>query len=579
MKTNPAHATSLVAATLITALSTSMAHSDDKSPATFWGTETLEAQQLTQQLAVKQGTMGRASHAMIAACHNRSVDIGLAVLKHGGNAVDAFVAVTFADYVQTPGASSMGGPMGAILYNAKGKQTISINAPLKTVHSVTGQWTPGETALGKQVLVPGAVAGLEAMHKRYGHLKWRDLVLPAAHLARDGFTVEPMYAAIVNAYSATIKRSTYGQQTFFHADGTPIKSGEVLHLPQMAITLEAIAAHGSSYMYKGAWSKQAVDAIHAAGGEMDLADFNQYQPEWSAPLHLNYRGQDIYSIAGHDSGGIRLLLALKTLQHTDIKTLGHYSESLDGLETMVRIKRAVDAEPVLYSQTFYDDPHAMQNLLDSNRDAALWDDVNSKTDRMVSSPKGSHSYSVVVVDAAGNAVAGTHTIESLPFGSGIFVQGVPLNNTATLHPFVNGSAYTTPPGNYIIEPLSASLAFKGDQLLLANSTFSASLWPADFELVSSALDFDWSPERIALTPRFGSNALDLTKMTADMSTTVIDKRFNAAVIEQMQQRGIKLSQAGYIDTGMLVMIKRDPATGEMTGFTPEQLADGKAAGY
>jgi hypothetical protein len=115
--------------------------------------------------------------------------------------------------------------------------------------------------------------------------------------------------------------------------------------------------------------------------------------------------------------------------------------------------------------------------------------------------------------------------------------------------------------------------------VLASSTFSAALWPGDLQLVVSALDFDWTPERIALTPRFGGYTLDLAKMTADTSTMTLDKRFTAATVTALQQRGRQVSQAGYIDTGMLVMVKRDPATGELSGFTPEQLPDGKAAGY
>jgi gamma-glutamyltranspeptidase/glutathione hydrolase len=565
---------------LLSALSGSWANSEElKSPTVFWGTETLEAQQIEKQCASKKGTMGEAQHAMIAACHKRSVEIGLGVLKDGGNAVDAFIATTFADYVQTPGASSIGGPLGVLVYLASDQKVESLVAPLKTVQNPTGQWRTDETALGKQVLVPGAVAGLEALHKKYGKLPWRDLVLPAAQLAREGFQVDFLYTSIVSNYASTLKRSPYGRATYFHDEGTPILAGETLKLPVMAETLEAIAEKGSDFLQRGTWAEETVQVVTAAGGEMSLKDLSDYRPEWCEPLHITYRGQDIYGLNGHDSGGARLLLALKVLGHTDIKAIGHFSESLDGLETMIRISRAVNSEAPLATQSFYDDSQASQALLDSARSTTLWQDVLSKADRTAKPPEGSHSYSVVVVDAEGNTVAGTHTIESLPFGSGLFVGGIALNNTGILHPYIEGQAYCTTPGSYIIEPLSATLAFKDGQLILACSTFSAALWPADFELVTSALDFGWSPERIALTPRFGSYALDLTKMTADRSSTSLDKRYSRSIVDQMQKSGLMLSQAGYTDTGMLVMIKRDLATGAMTGFTPEQLIDGKASGY
>ncbi len=549
------------------------------APGTFWGNETAEAQALTAQYAAKTGTEGHAQHAMIAGCHDRSVAIGLDILRRGGSAADAFIAVTFADYVQTPGASSLGGPMGALVFDRKTGQLDSLTAPLKTVKDPNGQYAAGDPALGKQVLVPGAVAGLEALHTRYGKLPWRDLVMPAVALARDGFTVDYMYAGILSAYAGTVKRSDYGRATYFHADGSPLVHGDVLKLPALADTLQGIADHGAAWMSDGKWAGDAVAAVRAEGGAMTAADLRDYRPEWAEPLHIRYRDSDVYALNGHNSGGERLLLALETLGHTDIRKLGHYSESLDGLETMIRVSRSVNLVAPLASQAFYDDPANGQKLLDGPQANDLWRDVAAKVDRTPLPPEGSHSYAVVVIDDQGNAVAGTHTIESLPFGSGIFADGVPLNNTAILHPSLPGQPYTTPPNSYIIEPLSASMVFRDRQLVLADSTFSASLWPADFELTVSAVDFGWNPERIALTPRFGGYAIDLVKLTADLSTTALDKRFSAHVVDAMAARGLTLSQKGYIDTGMLVQVSRDPATGALSGFTPEQLPDGEAAGY
>lgn len=546
---------------------------------TFWGTETAEAQQLSQQYAGKVGTQGQAAQAMVAACHDRSVAIGLDILRKGGSAADAFIAITFADYVQTPGASSPAGPLGVLIYDAGTHKLDSLTAPLKTVQDAAAQYHVGDTAVGRQVLVPGAVAGLEALHGKYGRLPWRDLVMPAVGLARDGFTVDYMYAAILSGFQATVKHSGYGRATYFHSDGTPLTHGDTLKLPALADTLQDVADQGADYMYKGAWAHDFVAAVKEEGGGASLDDLSVYRPEWTTPLRTIYRGHDIYALNGHNSGGERLLLALETLGHADVQKLGHYAQSADGLETMIRISRAVNTVTPLAAQTFYDDPAAGQALLDGPQSDGLWQDVTARIDRTPLPPEGSHSYSVVVADSDGNVVSGTHTIESLPFGTGIFVGGVPLNNTATLHPAIDGQAYTTPPGSYIIEPLSASMAFRDGQFELAASTFSASLWPADFELTVSRLDFGWSPEQIALTPRFGGYGLDLIKMTADLSVTQIDKRFSAATVAEMKARGLALTQAGYIDTGMLVMIVRDPATGVLTGFTPEQLLEGRAAGY
>ncbi|HQR89061.1 MAG: hypothetical protein B7Y78_00500 [Caulobacter sp. 35-67-4] len=547
---------------------------------TFWGTETAEAAALQSLYATKQGTMGVASRAMVAACHDRSVEIGLDILRRGGSATDAFIAVTFADYVQTPGASSLAGPMGALIHDPRTGEVHSLAAPLKTVSSLGGQWTTGETAVGKQVLVPGAVAGLEAMHRRFGRLPWADLVRPAAEMAREGFPVTPLMSGISIAYKATLSASDYGRQTYLRPDGSPHPVGAILKLPALADTLDAIAAKGAAHVQTGAWAQAVVAMVKEKGGEMTAADLADYRPEWSAPLRIAYRGRVIHGLGGHNSGGARLLLALETLEQADIKALGHPSESLDGLEAMVRISRAVSAEPPLNTHAFFEDPKAPAALLAGSRPAQIWGEVAARIQRPPLPAPGSHSYAVAVVDEQGGAVTGTHTIESLPFGTnGLFVGGVPLNNTGIQHPYSADSAYATPPGRYLIEPLSAVLAFEGDRLVLAGGTFSASLWPADFQMVSSLLDFDWTPERVALTPRFGGYGIDLTKLTADISVNVIDKRVRAEVVEAMKQRGVALSQAGYVDTGMLVMIKRDLRSGALTGFTPEALPEGRAAGY
>ncbi|MFI5077432.1 MAG: gamma-glutamyltransferase, partial [Vicinamibacteria bacterium] len=213
---------------------------------TYWGSETAEARQLEQQYAAKRGTMGRAAHAMIAACHNRSVDIGLAILQRGGNAVDAFIAVTFADYVQAPGASSLGGPLGALVHDAKSGRVDHLSASLKTASDPAAQWTAGATARGMQVLIPGAAAGLELMHRKRGRLPWSELVAPAERLAREGFPVDYLYAAILGTYRTTLAQSEYGRATFQHADGTALRPGETLKLPALAATLAAIGKHGAA---------------------------------------------------------------------------------------------------------------------------------------------------------------------------------------------------------------------------------------------------------------------------------------------------------------------------------------------
>ncbi len=533
----------------------------------FWNNENDPTGRM-RTIESKRGTMGVASKAMVAACHDLSADAGVAMLRSGGNAVDAFITTAFVDWVVNPGASSPAGPLNAMVFEQRNGVVANLFAGGKHVKSAHGVWKPGDTAPGKLVMVPGAVPGLQILHRRYGRKPWRTLLEPAIARAREGFPVVRLYAVLVARASAILQASEYGRSTFF-PNGRAVSVGDTLKLPEVARTLERVAEEGAEYMQTGEWAREAVGAVNAAGGSMTLADLAEYRPYWATPLHGTYRAYDVYAPGTQDAGGARLLMALGALDRFDIRRIGHWSRSASSLELMTRL--FIDIENV----SWLDDYRTMS---DAARVARLVPRTAAALASRVAAPTipqaaEHHSYHICVVDESGMTVTGTHTIESLPWGNiGIFVGGIPLNGAAFLTPDV-------PAGGYEIAPFTSAIVLRNGEFVAEEGAFSSALFPADYQTLSNVLDFGMTPEEALLTPRFGYYSLDLEKMSVDTSTIMLDPRYPPALVQSAERSGLKFTQAGYVDTGMVVMIVRDPATGRLMGFTPEILPEGKAVGY
>ncbi len=520
----------------------------------------------------KIGTMGIARHAMIAACHNLSAHIGFGVLRSGGSAADAFVATTFNDWVINPGASSFAGPLGAMVYDPKRGEVASLFGGMKNVASPKGRWSPSDTAIGKLVMVPGAVPALEALHRRYGRLAWSECLQPAIDTAEHGFTVPTLYARLVASRLSLLQTSEYARATLL-PHGEPIAAGALLRFPLVAQTLREIAREGAAYVQRGAWAKEMVATVRAAGGAMTLADLATYRPLWTQPLRAEYRGYDIAAPGAPDTGGARLLMAMLALSEFDVVRLGHWSKHAAALELMTKVFRGIMAESWL-------DDHA--TMMNAERVAEL---VVSSARRVAASAaapdiprverSGHHSYHVIAVDPDGLVVSGTHTIESLPWGNtALFVGGIPLNGSASIN-------LATPPGEYELAPLSASIVLRGGRFVAASGAFSSSLFPADYQVLCNALDFKMLPEEALLQPRFGYFAVDLAKLTVDAHKIMLDPRYpRKLVAEVAAATDIGFDQGpGYVDVGMPVLVTRDEDSGLLRGMTPEVLPEGAALGF
>jgi gamma-glutamyltranspeptidase/glutathione hydrolase len=383
-------------------------------------------------------------HFMIVASDKAAAEAGAQILRAGGSATDAAIAVQMALTVAEPQASGIGG--GAVLLHFDG-----------TSHEVT-TWDGRETAPaattasaatdsvptgGQAVGVPGAVRMLEALHHDHGRLPWADLMAPAIHLAEQGVVVSPGLAQAIAARQAVLQTQPAARAVFFTPDGVPLAAGDTLTNPALAQTLRAIAATGANGLLRGPIAAEIATTVRgdAQPGLVTTDDLAAYTPRRRAAACQPYRGRTVCSIAP-PGGGVVLLHTLGLLGHFNLPALD--PASADTAELVIQAEQlafadrartladpdfaAVPADAVLNdgyltAQARRIDPHhAIQPSHPDAEPAAT--PMPAEATRKPPPEHGTSS--VVIVDAEGNAVCMSSTIGG-PFGSGLFVHGFPLN--------------------------------------------------------------------------------------------------------------------------------------------------------
>lgn len=512
---------------------------------------------------------GRGS--LVVTYHPEATEAGEKILRAGGNAFDAFVAATFAEYVVAEGGTSMAGPLGVLVFDAANKRVEYLDADYNEVRDSGGRFGTWDGLLhwagfdrsGKTVLVPGAVAGLEALSKRYGRLPLAQSLQPAIDLARGGFPLSEFYAVVLAWSEKTLKKSDYGRKTFFFPSGSPLARGDRLRQPAVASFLTKVAQQGSSYMYRGEWARECVRSVSTQAGRLTLEDLARYRPDWRVPHRMQYRGYDLYGPGGRDWGGLWVGLALRALEHAPpLASLGHYTKSADALELVTRVIRQVWGElEWLENPAVLDNPAEVESRSSRYQGERIWKQVLEKLPARVREGRGSHSYHIVVVDKDGNVASGTNTIQSLPWGNGTFVEGVPLNQTGYL-------TSKSGPGERRTDALTMHFGFRDDKFRFATGAFTGSLLETDLQFVLNLIDYQLPAESAVSLPRIGSFPYDLTgKFEAEANW--LDPDISAELAAQVETRGVKFKRNGPLicsglDTGLGVVVTMSEA-GKLTG--------------
>ena len=387
-----------------------------------------------------------ARNGMVASQEKHATRVGVEILRQGGNAVDAAVAVGFAMAVTHPQAGNIGGGGFMLAHLAASNRTIAIDyretAPAAMARDVfldeEGEADPKksrDSALG--VGVPGTVAGLALAHERYGSGRFTlaQLIAPAVALARDGIAVEDDLADSLPRAQPRLARWPATAKIFLKRDGTPLARGDTLVQGELAASLEAIAAGGASAFYDGPLAEKIVSAVKQSGGIMTRDDLKTYRAIERPVVRGTYRGFDIASMPPPSSGGIHLIQILNILEGFPLRDLG--AESAATLHLMIEAMKPAyaDRAEFLGDPAFVKVPLAgltskryaaeQRKTIDPER-ARPADTIKPGTPAAYESDNTTH---FSVIDADGNAVANTYTL-NFSYGLGLVADGtgILLNN-------------------------------------------------------------------------------------------------------------------------------------------------------
>jgi gamma-glutamyltranspeptidase / glutathione hydrolase len=381
----------------------------------------------------------RAPHAMVASTSRLASEIGVDVMKRGGNAVDAAVAVAFALAVVYPEAGNLGGG-GFMLIRFRDGKTIAIDyrevAPLASTRNMyldaNGELIKGEgsSTVGYRAPgVPGTVAGLELALKKYGSGKfsWRQLIEPARRLARQGFKLSYRIAGTLRDNERKLSLYEDSRKIFLN-NGQPFKEGDVLRQPELAATLARLQRFGARDFYRGTTARLIADDMRRMGGLITLEDLRRYTAKERAPLRSTYRGHEIISMPPPSSGGVVLMEMLNILEGYDVGAMNHMSSERYHLMIEAMRRGYADRAEYMGDPDFASVPAAGM----ISKDYAARQRSTIKPNRASTSaeirggrPEENRTGSTThfsIVDPQGNVVANTYTINDL-YGSGVTAKG------------------------------------------------------------------------------------------------------------------------------------------------------------
>jgi len=470
----------------------------------------------------RRPTMVEAKSGMVVCVSPPAAEAGVGVLRRGGNAVDAATAVALAMAVTFPEAGNIGGG-GFMLV----KPTSTKDEPVcfdyrETAPSACRADTfVAETSqLGlKTVGVPGTIRGLELAHKRFGKLPWRELVLPAVALARDGFALDPGTAGALNGLIAK-HTATFPEfaRVFRKSNGTPWEAGDVLRQPDLADTLQRLADHGPDDFYTGRTAELIVGEMKRGGGFITLADLRGYKAVARRPIHGVYRGYDVYSSPPPSSGGTVIVTVLNILERYPLREYGRYDPRT--MHLMTEAMRRAYADRALHSG----DPDFITipaDLVTKTHAAELAKSIEAEraTPSAAVAPEirlaeeGESTTHFSVIDADGMAVSNTYTLQN-SYGSMVVVAGggFLLNNEMTDFNWRPGvtdrqgrigtPANIVAPGKRMLSSQSPTIVVRdGRAILVTGSPGGRTIPNTVLNVLINVLDFDMAIDEAVAAPR------------------------------------------------------------------------------
>jgi gamma-glutamyltranspeptidase/glutathione hydrolase len=561
-----------------------------------------------------------AAHGMVVTAQHLASDVGVEILKAGGNAIDAAVAVGYAEAVTNPCCGNIGGGGFMVIHLAKPGRNIFLNfretapgaATADMYLGADGNPVRGASIDGyRAVAVPGTVMGLETALTRFGSLPRAQVMAPAIRLAREGYVLTRGDTDIIDAGARRFRNDAAAAKVFLHPDGSPYQPGERLVQADLARTLEAIARRGSDAFYKGGGGSGNVErltlAMHDHGGIITAQDLGHYTVTESEPTYCSYRGYQIASAPPPSSGGTTLCEILQILEGYDLRSMGFHSAAAVHVLTEAMRHAFVDRNSLLGDPVFVRNP--VEKLLTAQyatQIRAQIDPERAGSSALIKPgtppherPETTH-YSVA--DAQGNAVSVTYTINGL-FGAGVMAAGTGymLNDemddftvkpgVPNLFGLVQGSANAIAPGKRPLSSMSPTLVLRdGRVTMVVGSPGGSRIITITLEVLLNLIDYGMEPQE----------AVNATRLHHQWLPDVLFAEpyaLSADTLQALQSRGYTIAEQSPWGAAELIVIPQvDSAPGRASsgsdsalggrlragmlyGASDDRRAAGSAAGY
>ncbi len=537
----------------------------------------------------------KAQHGMVASVDAMATQVGVEILKQGGNAVDAAIAVGFALAVTHPQAGNLGGGGFMLLRTASGR-TAAIDfremAPARASRdmfldkqgnadsklSLTSHLASG---------TPGTVAGFALAAQKYGTLPLRTLLAPAIRLARDGIIVNDALADDLATYGKeNLINYATSRAIFYKADGKPYQKGDRLVQKNLARSLQLIAQQGADAFYKGRIADEIAGEMAQHGGLIGKADLAAYRAVERKPVSGTYRGYEVFSMPPPSSGGIHIVQILNILENFDLTKWGF--GSADAMQVMAEAEKYAyaDRSEYLGDPDFVKVPQQALTSKAYARTLAQQIDVSKARPSSEIKPgklapyESNQTTHFSVVDKAGNAVAVTYTLNTY-FGSGIVAgnSGILMNNemddfsakpgTPNVYGLVGGEANAIQPAKRPLSSMSPTIVAKeGKTWLVTGSPGGSRIITTVLQMVVNSIDFGMNVAEATNAPRFHHQWLP--------DQLRVEKGFSPDTLRLLEAKGQHVKVMPAMGSTQSIMIGPD---GMRYGASDPRSVDDLSAGY
>ncbi|MDG5900224.1 gamma-glutamyltransferase [Shewanella xiamenensis] len=456
-----------------------------------------------------------AKHGMVASQETLASRTGVEILKQGGNAVDAAVAVAFSLAVTLPRAGNIGGGGFMLVHLAKENKTIAIDyremAPSKAKKDIfLDENGDAVTKLSREhglaVGVPGTVMGMSLALEKYGTMTMAQVTAPAIKMAQEGISVSPDLAVSLAGLKRRMSQWPSTAAIFYKADGSDFQVDDILKQPELAHSLQLIAEKGIKGFYEGETAEKLVKAVQEAGGIMTLEDLKHYKAVEREPVRGQYRGYEVVSMPPPSSGGVHIIEMLNVLQQFPIDKFGHNTAQTIHVMAETMKHAYADRSEYLGDPDFYKVPVKQLTDKDYAQKIASQIALNKTTPSEEIKPGNLAPYEsdqtthFSVVDKWGNAVSNTYTL-NFSYGSGLVAKGtgILLNNemddfsakpgTPNGYGLVGGDANAVEGNKRPLSSMSPTIVMKdGKPFLVTGSPGGSRIITTTLQIIMNVID-------------------------------------------------------------------------------------------